>query len=270
MNMYYEGMSFASIRRHLRQMHGNDPSKSTLYEWLTDFTKLALVKARSYKPQVGDTWIADETMLKIGGRWVWFWDIIDSETRFLLASHLSTTRKAQDAQKLMEKAAERAGKSPKVVITDKLKAYLDGIELAFGADTRHIQSKPFTVRHSTNLIERFHGTLKSRTKVMRGIKTLRTAKLITDGYLVFYNYFRPHEALKDKTPAMAAGIRFPFKNWLDLVKGEAQSAPTPRRQITISQILAARPKPVARPRIERRRIRRREVSAVPTLSTIRR
>ena len=102
--------------------------------------------------------------------------------------------------------------------TDKLQAYLDGIELAFGADTKHLPAKRLTAIPGTQIIERFHGTLKARTKVMRGLKKRDTAKLIMDGWLVHYNFFRPHETLKGKTPAQKAGIRFPFKNWLDVVK----------------------------------------------------
>ena len=33
-----------------------------------------------------------------------------------------------------------------------------------------------------------------------------------------YNFFRPHTSLNDMTPAMAAGIRFPFRNWKDVVE----------------------------------------------------
>ena len=105
-----------------------------------------------------------------------------------------------------------------MIYTDKLRAYLDGIELTFGADTKHRQGGPFDVEASTNLIERFHGTIKSRTKVMRGLHTLASARLFMDGWLVHYNFFRPHEALGDKTPAQKAGIRFPFRDWLDVVK----------------------------------------------------
>lgn len=43
----------------------------------------------------------------------------------------------------MLKDTERASKTPRVVITDKLAAYLDGIELAFGADTQHYRGGPF-------------------------------------------------------------------------------------------------------------------------------
>jgi transposase-like protein len=89
LSMYYGGMSLNAIRRHIDQQYGYRPSESTLYEWLTRFSKKAIDKAKDYKPEVGDVWIADETILKIGGDKIWFWDVIDVKTRFLLASHMS-------------------------------------------------------------------------------------------------------------------------------------------------------------------------------------
>ena len=218
LSMFYEGMSLNAIRRHLEQTYNNCPSDSTVYGWVSKYTKVAVSKAKGYKADVGDVWIADETVLKIGGRKLWFWDIIDDKTRFLLASHISLTRTTSSARTLMESAAKRADKAPKVVITDKLQAYLDGIELAFGAETRHIPSKKLTAGPGTQLIERFHGTLKARTKIMRGLKKKETATLIMNGWLVHYNFFRPHEGLQNKTPAEKAGVKFPYRNWLDIVK----------------------------------------------------
>jgi putative transposase len=111
-------------------------------------------------------------MLKIDGQNVWFWDIVDKDTRYLLASHVSVTRGTGDARSLLIKVGKRAGKSPKMIVTDKLRAYLDGVAITF-RDTEHKQSKPFTTAEdSTNDIERFHGTLKARTKVMRGLKNV--------------------------------------------------------------------------------------------------
>ena len=144
--------------------------------------------------------------------------MIDEDTRFLLASHLSMSRTSRDASALMGKAWKRANKAPKVIISDKLYAYLDGIETVFGADTEHIQSKGMSADINTNLIERFHGTLKERTKVVRGFKTVDTALVILDGFLVHYNFFRPHMTLHNKTPAEVAGIKSPYKTWTELVR----------------------------------------------------
>jgi len=219
LNMWYEGMSQSAIRRHLQQEYGHSPSTATIYEWIDEYTQSAIAQSRDYKPKVGDVWVADETVLKIDGQNVWFWDIIDKDTRFLLASHVSLTRTTGDARLFLIKAHKRAGKAPKTIITDKLAAYLDGVEITFKGKTEHRQSKPFTIAEdSTNQIERFHGTLKQRTKVMRGLKNIDTAIQFTDGWLVHYNFLRPHESLNEATPAQAAGIDYPFKNWADITR----------------------------------------------------
>ena len=55
-------------------------------------------------------------------------------------------------------------------------------------------------RETNNIVERLHGTLKDRLKVMRGLKNEETAEIILSGWFVFYNFIRPHESLKGKTP----------------------------------------------------------------------
>jgi putative transposase len=223
MGQYYGGMSYKEIRRQFKQQHNIEMSRSSFHRWLTKFTKIAVDEASKCQPKVGDIWVADECVLKIGGKNIWCWDIIDSDTRFLLATHLSPSRTTLDAKKLMEKAVKVAGKAPRLVITDSLQAYIDGIELVFGSDTKHIQSQPFAEGSiSTNLIERWHSTLKTRTEIMRGLKGIKTAQALLDGWLVHYNYFRPHESLNDKTPAEVAGVakKFSYKDWLGVIEGQ--------------------------------------------------
>jgi len=153
--------------------------------------------------------VADEIVLNIiCGDKVRFWDIIDVKTRFLLASHISDKRTALDALMLVTKAATRAGKPPKVIITDELQAYIDGVELAFGAEKKHISAKRLTSHPGTQLIEKFHGSLKDRAQVIRELKKHETAKMLLDGRIVHYNFFRPNEALRVRTPAQKARITF--------------------------------------------------------------
>jgi len=219
MNMYYGGLPIDAIQNQIKQEYGHEISEPAIYKWIVRFTQEAISTYKDFKPEVGDEWIADETVLKIGGRNVWFWDIIDSKTRYLLASHLSTTRTTKDAQILIEKAIMRAGKAPQVVITDKLRAYVDGIDVATLGFSKHIQSKPFTSEDSTNIIERFHGILKQRTNVIRHFKDIDTAHLITEGWLIHYNCFKDHEALDNESPVKHMGKNLPFTNWEDIVRG---------------------------------------------------
>jgi len=218
LDMFYDGLSFQDIARHLEHTYNNPVNESTVYRWVMSYTEKAVNILGKLRPKVSDTWVVDETVIKVGGDNWWFWDVIDEDTRFLLTSHLSLSRTTRDASSLMEKAWKRTNKAPKVIISDKLYAYLDGIETVFGADTEHIQSKGMTADINTNLIERFHGTLKDRTKVIRGFKTIETALVILDGFLIHYNFFRPHMTLRNQTPAEIAGIKLPYKTWVEFVR----------------------------------------------------
>jgi putative transposase len=268
LNMYYEGMSLLEIRRNLIQQHNDYISDATIYNWVKRFSKLAIMQASKYKPDVGRVWVADETMVDIDGKNVWFWDIIDTKTRFLIASHMSYSRTTKDAEALMRQAYNRTGKIPRIIYTDKLAAYLDGIELTFGADTEHRQGSPFDIENNTNLIERLHGTIKSRTKVMRGLHTVESARLFLDGWLVHYNFFRPHMSLRDRTPAQAAGIRFPLRNWKDLTEQPYKIT----ARIPISTYKPKTTKVKTRKRVakaKRRKTKGKSRATVPSLSQAR-
>jgi len=263
LNLYYSGTSINEIRDFLGQEHSNKPSKKSVYGWIDKYSDLAIKTANGYAPVgIGDTFVADETVLDIDGQNVWMYDIIDEKTRFLLATRISLSRTTHDAQMLMESASKKAGKVPKVVITDKNNSYVDGIELALGADTEHIQSRPFAHEVNTQLIERFHGTLKGRLKVMRGLKSIGTAIQFTDAWLVYYNYFRPHESLGSRTPAEVAGIRFPYKNWAEIIRqpvskeAEILTHKTPRIRVAKYRIKLP-PTHIGRPRKRVRTIRKR-------------
>jgi len=123
-----------------------------------------------------------------------------------------------DVAVVMRRAWQRADKAPKFIVSDGMTAYPDGIERVFGADSKNIRAYGLTDEINTNIIERFHGTMKDRTKVLRGFKTIDTAQLILDGFLVHYNFFRPHMSLEDRTPAEVASVDAPVKNWTDVVR----------------------------------------------------
>lgn len=55
---------------------------------------------------------------------------------------------------------------------------------------------------------------------MRGFKASWSAKLLIDGFFIWYNYIRPHMTLK-ATPAQKTGIE--VNNWLYLVSSELVS-----------------------------------------------
>ncbi|MFC1935502.1 IS6 family transposase [Chloroflexota bacterium] len=224
--MFYDGLSLADISRQLEQTHGNPVNPSSIYRWIQRYTKEAVERFGNYQAQAGRIWAADETVLGVrmaqtnerSPNTLWYWDVIDEDSRFLLASHMSNTRTIRDAEALFAQVRDRATTAPQFIVTDKLAAYIDGIERVFGAETRHIQSQGMRTDTHNNIIERFHGTIKERTKVMRDLKSPESAKLIMGGWAIHYNFFRPHMSLKGKTPAEAAGIVTECTSWVDVVQ----------------------------------------------------
>ena len=219
---YYNGISYQGISRTLNEFNQVDLPKSTLWRWVVKFSKIANKYALTLHPELSDIWVADETVIYIWGEHYWFWDIIDSETRFLIASHLSKTRTEADATKLFTMAKLRSKTRPKVIITDKLGQYNKSFNRVFYSNLKenravHLQSEGFESEINTNLIERFHSTVKQRTKVMRDLKAKSSARIVMDGYMTHYNFLKEHEYLDGITPAQAGGIGEGITNWNDLI-----------------------------------------------------
>jgi transposase-like protein len=244
LSLYYSGLSLNEISDNLKQAYGIHPSSSTVYSWITRFTKDAIAKTKDIKPELGYVWLADETVIDIDGKKHWLWDIIDIKTRFLVASHISPKRTVDDAMILMHKANLRAGKYPKVIMTDSLSSYMEAISLTYKDKTKHLQVKKFTVKPNNNLIERMQGTIKGRTKVMRGLKSYETANLIMDGFIVHYNFIRPHQSLetandKHVTPAEKAKVELGCDDWLKMIKYVGKPSPATSIEIDFSSLTPA-------------------------------
>ncbi len=231
LEMYYEGMSIQAGRRHLEQEYGNIPSTSTIYGWILKYTRYFTDSIKDYKPKVGDTWVADESIMEIDGKSVWLWDIIDEKTCFLLASYVSRNRSVQEAQLILKHACEIAGDTPKTIITDKLYSCFEGVKTVFKGEYGEREDGHFNIGNNPNLIENCHSILKDRTKVLQGLKNLETVNQFVLGWLAYYNFIRPHRSLKDRTPAEAAGIEYPYKNWSQIIRYY-----TPAKPIAVSHI----------------------------------
>lgn len=113
------------------------------------------------------------------------------------------------------------GKQPKTLITDGLPSYSLACEQVFEG-TNHIRKITFDGKqHNNNKMERMNGEIRDREKTMRGLKRKRTP--ILQGYQLYHNYIRPHEALNGKTPSEACGIQIEGKNkWITLIQNASK------------------------------------------------
>jgi len=114
-----------------------------------------------------------------------------------------------------------------VVVTDGAGVYKTGIRKSFWDKVRMGECKIIRKpglrakegKLSNNIIERFHNTLKERYKTMRDFGSFDGARNALDGFVIQYNYLRPHMALDGRTPAQEAGLELPLENgWGDFVQ----------------------------------------------------
>lgn len=226
---YYAGMSLNAIAEGVKQETGIALTDTSVYVWLTKYTGIALDEAKKYQPQVGKKWVMDETVVTLNGKKWWLITALDCDTRYLLGTKLSTNRNKKDIQVVMEEATAKTGTIPDEVLTDGWGGYREAMEQAYGADSKHIVTKPFTEADlSTNLMERWNGTLKDRLKPMRGMDRNTNLQLILEGFVFYYNYLRPHTGIGSKTPAEVAGVGYPYKSWGDVVRSQEPNVVVPK------------------------------------------
>ena len=114
---------------------------------------------------------------------------------------------------------------------NKLRSYIPAIKMVF-PKAHHLQSQGMSAEVNNNLSERLQGSLREREKVLRGMKSRESGQNYLDGWAIDYNLFRPHMGLKGKTPAQAAGMAVPFKDWQDVAQKVTPviSPPSRRRE----------------------------------------
>lgn len=222
MDLYFEGMSVRKIQRQIEYIFEVKVSQVAIYKWIIKYSVLVKEYIDTLKANLGDVWHTDETVIKIKGQHKWFWEIIDVETRFMIAEHLSSSRTIGDSTILFKDARKRAVKRPEIIYADGCFAYQKGFKKAFytnkGKNTQLIQNVGINGRTNQNIVERLHGTLKDMLRTRRGLDNNVATKAMLDGWFVYYNFLRPHSALKGKTPAEVAGIKLDLTNrWESLI-----------------------------------------------------
>jgi transposase-like protein len=221
-NLYYDGLSLRKTQKNLERLFGEKVSQVTILNWIRKYSILVKEYVKTLVPQLSGLWHEDETMLKCEGRNVWFWEMIDEDTKFLVASHLSETRTLKDTIAIFQKGLDQSKIRPRAVFVDGSHVYNRAFNKVFYSRYKAdrvelVQRVGIRTRETNNMVERLHGTLKDRTKPMRGLKAYESTDSILEGYVVHYNFVREHQSLMGKTPAQAARTNAP-DNWKGLIE----------------------------------------------------
>ncbi len=216
--LFYSGMSYKQIAESMADMYDiPEPSKATIYGWVKDYTIAALEEMKNHPARTGGEWVAGEMRVKVGGKRLWNWNIMDRDTRYMLASHLTVKRDAAAAEAVMRKAAKASVSPPRIIKTYKLRPYKAAIKHVFRR-ARHIRSRRMGAEVDNDLSEGLQRIQRQRAETLSGLYHQKSGQLYLDGWTLTYNLFREHEALEGKKPGEAAEVGAPFKEWADVAR----------------------------------------------------
>lgn len=242
MDMYYSGMSFRKIAQHLKRFFPKDVHFSTVYRWVMRYVPIMANFTEQQNIKAGWQLQGDEVEFKrrISGEKEakgianeFFIDVIDIESRYLVSTDYQPQRTNKVLNKVYFNAKKKIGDSPvKVISTDGLVGYPRTIKKTFGLRTHHGGKVTSTSKVIHQIIksdsgkfnykvERFHNTLRERTKVMRGFHgCITSAQTLLKGFEIYYNWIRNHQGIEYKTPSqLASNVELQDKNgWLEIIQ----------------------------------------------------
>ena len=235
LDMYYKGNSLRDIQDTLYKNFGLKLHHETIRRWNNKFMGKINTYVSTLKPQTSEKMHIDEQVIQVGKENVWCWNALDNKTRFLLAQQLTKVRTIEDARGIMQKAKAVISQRPKEIATDKGKFYIEAVRKEFGGigghgrpllniprtkDRPHKSSHHLTKKRDNQIIERYHGTFRERDKVIRGLKSDKTAEVYMENWKTFYNFVKPHMTFNGLTPSEVAGISIGNERnrWMSLIK----------------------------------------------------
>ena len=230
---FFMGLSLKQLAESIEDRYDiNEPSKSTLYRWVSEYTDDAQYALRDVKAKASKHWVADEMWMQVGGINVYYWIVMDRGSRYILAAHLSPRHDKETATKVMQQALDSAERPPDKITTDHLSSYRDAIKTVFPPTTKHIESQGITHFINNNLAERVNNTYRAREKTLRGMWSLESGQHLLDGFTITYNHFRKHHGLKGRKPAQVAKVNVPYKEWADFVRADIEVPESERVKVT--------------------------------------
>jgi putative transposase len=116
MQLYFSGESLRNTQKSIRLL-GVTVSHQMIYSWIKKYVSLMQKYIEKLRPEVSDTWRADE-LWKIKGDMKYLFALMDDETLYLIATEVADTKYKHDARTLFRKGKEAVDKKPALLITE--------------------------------------------------------------------------------------------------------------------------------------------------------
>ena len=175
-------LSYRDLSRVMYEL-GIAVAPCTILRWVVRYSIELTHRCQQYQKPVGRSWRADETYVRVSGRWMYLYRAVD-ERGYTVASHLSRTRDMRAAKTFFRKAFKQHGQ-PRTIT-------LDGFEPSHSALRRMGMRNEFNYRfenpvrirssqYLNNIVEQDHRRIKFRLQPMLGFKSFYNARRVIAG-----------------------------------------------------------------------------------------
>lgn len=165
---------------------GLEVSHTTPMRWVHQFAPKLAKKIKSHLKRSNDSYRLDETYIKIKGVWKYLYRAVDSDAN-TLESMLSANRDKKAAKHFFKKLlGNNHCKSPRVINTDKAKAFPPAFEEAQAESIIPKKTKHRSQKYMNNIQEQDHRPTKRRVRQSQWFQSFHTAKWTIDGYESMY------------------------------------------------------------------------------------
>jgi len=216
MDLYFKGLSYRKIADTLFQFYDLKVHHETVRRWINKFMKAINKYVKTLEPKLSMIWCIDEQQVKTKEGWLWCWNAMDHDTRFLIANILTKKKDLANTHKIFQETKSNTKHNPALICTDGWTSYAPVIrnEYVVSAHKKNIALRD----GGNNRVERYHGNWKERYKVMRGLENENTSKEMLENYRTYYNFIRPHQAIRGLTPAEMTGLNIGNHKWMELLE----------------------------------------------------
>lgn len=196
-------LSTRNVKRILRKLNYIKVSHVSVYNWIMKFASHLCKFANIFPIKFSEIWHIDEKFIKVKKSkddFAYLWIVSDSRNS-ILATHVSFARDIINAKIVLQKAKQRAGFNPEILVSDGLQGYKKACKKIFGRETRHVIAhfetknvihKRKWYKLSNNRAESINRFYALWLHVCKGFKRLDNANLWIEFFTINYNYLMPH------------------------------------------------------------------------------
>ncbi len=156
---------------------------STILRWVVRYTADFVRLWAPFEMAVGRSWRADETYVKVKGRWMFLYRAVDERGR-TVGSYLSRTRDQTAARNFFRRALKRHGEPRSITLDGFEPSHTALRRMGLRNEFNFLWENPVRIRsckYLNNIVEQDHRRVKFRLSAMLGFKSFRNTSIVIAG-----------------------------------------------------------------------------------------